>query len=166
MKVNDKFMDDADNCLNNIIDRLTHDSFFVECDITTEYTAFEEDVKDFCDKYIDTYIKNNKYEEAFNSLVRLTDAIVDVEDNMDMDDYYRPVELITYYFAKLLTLSRGAIKNRIHNWMYNYVEEYKDISLIADEYFRVFLEGKMIYHADEYYTNYNDYNHVLSYYVD
>jgi len=60
MKVNDKFMDDADNCLNNIIDRLTHDSFFVEGDITTEYTAFEEDVKDFCDKYIDTYIKNNK----------------------------------------------------------------------------------------------------------
>ena len=91
---------------------------------------------------------------------------MDVEYDMAEEDYFRPTELITYYIAKLITKSHGKLSNTIHNWMYRIAEDYEDESLVADSYFRVFLEGRMIYHADKYYTDYVDYEEVLSYYKD
>lgn len=48
--------------------------------------------------------------------------------------------------------------------MYNFVLENEGFSMITDSYFSVFLDGRMIYHADRYYTDYDDYEEVLSYY--
>ncbi|RAP54802.1 MAG: hypothetical protein BZ137_00300 [Methanosphaera sp. rholeuAM130] len=158
------FESDADKCLNEIIHDLRYDRYFYECDITMEYSLFESSVKDYCDKYIVMYLENNDNEEAFRCLVKLSETIIDVEDDMSDEDYFRPSELITYYFARIISLSNGSLKNRIHNWMYKLVEKYEGISYLVDNYFKVFLEGDMIYHADEYYTNYDDYDEVLSYY--
>ena len=157
---------DANKHLNSIMDQLEYDRDYYECDITMEYAPFEMDVKQFCDNDITAFLAHGENEKAFELLVRLVEFMNDMEGDMSEDDIFRPTELITYYFAKIITLSSGSLKNRIYNWMYNFTEENEEYSLIADNYFRVFLEGKLIYHADEYYTNYSDYKEVLSYYKD
>jgi len=158
-----KIEKDAIGSLNRIIDQLEYERDYYECDITMEYSPFEEDVKLFCDNFISAYLANDEKKKAFDLLVRLVNVMAKNECEMYEEDIFRPTELLTYYFAKIISLSNGSLKNRIHNWMYSFTKENEE-SLIANDYFRVFLEGKLIYHADKYYTNYADYKKVLSYY--
>ena len=77
------------------------------------------------------------------------------------EDFFRPVELITYYFGKLINSSDDNLKNEIHRWLVNFCNDNYDDMIVTD-YFKPFLYGEKIYHADNYYVDYKDFNKMIS----
>ena len=75
------------------------------------------------------------------------------------EDFFRPAELITYYFGKIIS-SNSNLKVVIHDWIVEFSNEY-ECDMIVEEYFRPFINGEKIYHADNYYTGYRDLNRMM-----
>lgn len=149
--------------LKYIIYELESNPDFYECDIEYEYTSFEESLKEFCDSDIRNCLENNENDIVLDALVSIIESINVIESDMFYENFFRPVELLTYYFGRLILFSEGAMKNRVYNWMYRFIEE-NEHSMISEEYFKPFIEGDGIYHADNYYTDYDDFKKVISIY--
>lgn len=153
----------ASEAFNYLLNNL-YDYEFYSADIDYEYSPLEESVKSYCDKYITKYLELGKTDKVFDNLKTIMEALLEIEMDTDFDNLFRPVELLTYYFGKLITASDGAMKNRVYTWMYSFVEENEECSLIVDDYLKPFMEGIKIYHADEYYTDYDDYDEIVQIY--
>jgi len=145
--------------LNHMINGLKNDRWFYECDIEYEYTPFEEEIKNYCDSYFEVYIANDKGVEFFNSLKSVVEAIVECNADMYDEDFSRPAELITYYLGKTIS-SDDNLKVKIQEWLIDFCDEY-DEDMLVEDYFKPFLNGEKIYHADNYYTDYDDFNKMM-----
>ena len=146
--------------LNGIINGLENDRWYFDADIECEYTPFEQDIKVYCEQYCEVYLTNNEAELFFESLIRIVYAIVECDADMYDEDFFRPAELITYYFGKIIS-SDNNLKDRIHDWIVGFSVEF-DGDMLVEDYFRPFINGERIYHADNYYTGYGDLNRMLS----
>lgn len=153
----------ASNSLKYMINALNSDFEFYECGFEYEYSPFEQSIKEYCDSYADFYIEHNANEIFFNSLVSVVEAVVNCNANYYDEDFFRPIELITYYLSKLIISSEDDLKNKIHDWLLDFIDEWEG-DMIVEEYFKPFVNGERVYHADEYYTGYNDFNEVISIY--
>ena len=147
-------------CLNNTINSLENNREFYECDIEYEYTPFEEEIKNYCDSYAEFYLANNESGEFFDSLKKVVECIVECNADMHDEDFFRPVELITYYLGKIIS-SDEDLKENIYDWLVDFCEEYEG-DMIVEDYFKKFINGKKIYHADTYYTGYDDFNAMIT----
>ena len=145
--------------VKTMIDHLENDRWYYEADIEYEYTSFEINIKKYCDLYCEVYISNDESELFFDSLTKIVEAIVECNADMYDEDFSRPAELITYYFGKIIS-SDDDLKEHIYNWLLNFCEEYEGDMLVED-YFRHFINGEKIYHADNYYTEYKDLNRMM-----
>lgn len=155
----DKNHSKALESLNYMIKGLKNDRFYYDLDFECEYTPFEEDIKDYCDSYAEFYIKNNMSREFFNSLKIVIEAILECNADMYEEDFFRPVELITYYLGKIVS-SDVDLKQDIHDWLCDLCDE-NDGDIFVEDYFKKFINGEKIYHADNYYTDYNDFNKMI-----
>lgn len=143
-----------------IVRRLNSDYEFYECDFEYEYTPFEESIKRYCDSYADSYILGGDGEIFFDSLAAIVEAVAGCDGECYDEDFFRPIELITYYFGRLIYSSDDVLKDKIYSWLVSFCDEYYD-DMIVIEYFRPFLNGEKIYHADNYYTDYKDFNRMV-----
>lgn len=159
----DETNSNASKYVKYMLNALRNDRQYYECDFEYEYTPFEEDIKQYCDSYADFYISNGKGEIFFESLASIVEAVVECETDAYDEDFFRPFELITYYFGKLIFSAEDWLKNSIQKWLVNFCEEFND-GMIVRDYFKPFLSGKKIYHADNYYTGYPDFNKMISVY--
>lgn len=155
-----KMYEQAQKKLNYILDSLKNDRCFYECDINCEYTSFEESLKSYCDSYGNLYIQNNDCELFFSSLKSIVEAIVECLADMYDEDFFRPAELITYYFGKIVT-NDISLKDEVYNWLSDFCRKY-DGDMLVVEYFEPFINGESIYHADDYYTGYDDLKEMMS----
>ena len=140
------------NASDNICYNLKNNPEYYEADISYEYSPFEESLKSYCDSYIN--IVDGK--DFFNSLVNIVQIIAEY----DYEDVFRPVELITYYLGKIIFLNDD-LRDVVYNWLAGFCRDFKK-DWIVEEYFKPFINGKMIFHADEYYTDYDDFNEMIS----
>lgn len=147
------------NVFNKIINGLKNDPGFYMLDISCEYTPFEESIKSYCDSYFKFYSVNDELEFFFNSLTVIVEAIVENGSEEYYEDFFRPAELLTYYFGKIIS-SAIKLKEDIKNWLADFCKDFKG-DIIVDEYFKPFIDGKKIYHADIYYTDYDDFNMMI-----
>ena len=145
--------------LNSMIYSLENDRWYYDADIECEYTPFEQDIKSYCDGYFEIYMANNGQDLFFDSLTRIVNAIVECNADMYDEDFFRPAELITYYFGKIIS-SNTNLKDTIHDWIDEFSDEFEGDMLVED-YFRPFINGEKIYHADNYYTGYDDLNRMM-----
>ena len=155
----DKVHNKALKSLNSMIDGLENDRWFYEGDIEYEYTSFEEEIKSYCDSYAEFYISNNKTEKFFDSIKKVVEAIVECDADMYDEDFFRPIELITYYLGKIIS-SDSNLKEDVHDWLEDFCDE-NEGDIFVEDYFKPFLKGDKIFHADNYYTGYNDYNKMI-----
>ena len=146
--------------LNSMIDGLKNLRWYYEADIEYEYSPFENSIKEYCDKYCEFYLMCNEAELFFDSLKSIIESIVDCNADMYYEDFFRPVELITYYIGKIISSDNG-LKDKIREWMADFCSEYEG-DMVAEEYFRPFISGEKIYHADNYYTDYDDFSEMIS----
>ena len=142
----------SSKALNYMIKGLENDRWYFEGDIEYEYTPFEEEIKDYCDSYFEVYIANGEGVEFFNSLKSVVEAIVECNADMYDEDFFRPAELITYYLGKTVS-SDDDLKVKIREWLVDFCDVYEGDMLVED-YFKPFLNGERIYHADNYYTGF------------
>ncbi len=149
----------ASENLNYMIDSLKNQRWFYEGDIEYEYTPFEEKIKNYCDSYAEFYIKNNESGVFFDSLKMVIEAILECNADMYDEDFFRPVELITYYLGKIAS-SDSDLKKNIHDWLADFCDE-NEGDIFVEDYFKKFISGEKIYHADNYYTGYNDFNKMI-----
>ena len=149
----------SSKALNYMIKGLENDRWYFEGDIEYEYTPFEEEIKDYCDSYFEVYIANGEGVEFFNSLKSVVEAIVECNADMYDEDFFRPAELITYYLGKTVS-SDDDLKVKIREWLVDFCDVYEGDMLVED-YFKPFLNGERIYHADNYYTGYDDLNKMM-----
>lgn len=145
--------------LTSMINGLGNDRYYYDADFECEYTSFEEDIKNYCETYCEFYLTNGDAEMFFDSLTRIVNAIVECDAEMYDEDFFRPAELITYYFGKIIS-SDNDLKKEIHDWLVEFSGEYEG-DMIVEDYFRPFLKGEKIYHADNYYTGYDDLNAMM-----
>ena len=149
----------SSKALKRMIEGLENDRWYFEADIEYEYTPFEGDIKDYCDSYFEVYIANGEGVEFFNSLKSVVEAIVECNADMYYEDFFRPAELITYYLGKTVS-SDDNLKVKIREWLIDFCDVYEGDMLVED-YFKPFLNGEKIYHADSYYTGYDDLNKMM-----
>ena len=145
--------------LNYMIDHLKNDIWFYEADIFNEYTPFEEEIKYYCDSYANHYIANNEAEQFFNSLIVIVESIIQYNATPYYEDFFRPVELITYYMGKISS-SDADLKSEIYDRLDEFCNKYEGHDIVKN-YFKKFIKGEKIYHADNYYTGYDDYNKMI-----
>ena len=145
--------------LNRMIDSLENDRWYCDGDIECEYTSFEQDIKNYCDSYYEFYMSNGESELFFEALTKIVEAIAECSTDMYDEDFFRPAELITYYFGKIIS-SDNDLKEHVYDWLENFCEEYDGDMLVMD-YFKPFINGEKIYHADSYYTGYKDLNRMM-----
>lgn len=145
--------------MESIISSLKNDRWYYDADFEYEYTPFEQDIKTHCESYCEFYIINNEAGLFFDSLTRIADAMVACEADKYGEDFFRPAELITYYFGKIIT-GDNDLKDPVHDWMVEFCHENEE-SMIVEDYFRPFIKGEKIYHADSYYTGYDDLNRMM-----
>ena len=143
----------------SMIKGLENDRYYYDADFECEYTSFEEDIKNYCETYCEFYLTNGDAEMFFDSLTRIVNAIVRCDADMYDEDFFRPAELITYYFGKIIS-SDNDLKKEIHDWLVEFSREYEG-DMIVEDYFRPFLKGEKIYHADNHYTGYDDLNAMM-----
>lgn len=135
---------------------------YYECDIGCEYTSFEEDLKLYCDLYADFYIENNACGVFFEALKSISESIIGCSDDFYYyEDFFRPVQLIIYYLGKLILSSGDNLKDKIYDWLIGFCSKNENDDFVV-EYFHPFLEGKKISNSDRQYTNYKDFNKVVS----
>lgn len=145
--------------VDSIVYSLRNNRWYYDADFECKYTPFEEDIKKYCDSYCEVYISNNEAGLFFNNLTHIVDAIVECDAEMYDEDFFRPAELITYYFGKIITSDDG-LKDRVHDWISGFCRRNEDDMIEAD-YFTPFIKGEKIYHADNQYTGYDDLNRML-----
>jgi len=145
--------------MDSIVYSLRNDPWYYDADFECEYTSFEEDIKKYCDSYCEYYISNNEAGLFFDNLARIVNAIVECDSEMYDEDFYRPAELITYYFGKIITAD-DELKDHVHDWLAEFCRKNED-DMIAVDYFTPFMNGEKIYHADNRYTGYDDLNLML-----
>lgn len=155
-----EIFDLSQKSLKSIINGLNNKPDFYESSIGFEYSSFEESLKSYCDSYCMVYINNNRSKEFFSSLTSIVECIVDCDCDMYYENFFRPVELITYYFGKIISIDAG-LKDEIYQWLYDFCREFEE-DMIVEEYFEPFINGGNIFHADEYYTDYGDFNKMIS----
>lgn len=159
MIMTSEYDEKSSKALNYMIKGLENDRWYFEGDIEYEYTPFEEEIKDYCDSYFEVYIANGEGVEFFNSLKSVVEAIVECNADMYDEDFFRPAELITYYLGKTVS-SDDDLKVKIREWLVDFCDVYEGDMLVED-YFKPFLNGERIYHADNYYTGYDDLNKMM-----
>jgi len=147
------------NSADSIINSLKNDLEYYDADFEWEYTPFEEDLKLYCDSYFEVYMENNINELFFDSLKRIVNAMVECTSDMYDEDFYRPAELITYYFGKIISTDTG-LKDLVHDWLLVFCRE-NEGNMVVEDYFHHFINGEKIYHADSNYTNYKDLNRMM-----
>ena len=59
------------------------------------------------------------------------------------EDFFRPIELITYYLGKLIISSEDDLKNKIHAWLLDFIDEWEG-DMIVEEYFKPFVNGERV----------------------
>lgn len=152
----------ASDYLKYILKDLEMDPDFYGADFEVEYSSFEQSLKEYCDSYFDFYIQNDAHDVFFDALVSITEAIAECRDDFYYyEEFFRPMELITYYFGKLAFISDYSLKEDIYEWISDFCKENKD-DFIVDEYLAVFINGEKISRSDSYYTNYKDFNRMVS----
>lgn len=154
-----KMHDSALKSLKHIIQGLNNDREFYEIDIDWEYTPFEDSLKSYCDSYFDFYLDNGCGEVFFNSLVSVVEAIVECNAENYYEDFFRPAELITYYFAKIASHDDD-LKDLIHDWLVEFCSDFEG-DMIVDDYFKPFIDGEKISNSDNYYADYADFNRMI-----
>lgn len=156
----DEIHEKASDNLDYIIRHLINDRQFYDADFEFEYTLFEESVKQYCDSYCEFYLRENRAEMFFNSLIRIVENVVNCDADMYYEDFFRPAELITYYFGKIISHD-NELKYSIHEWLVDFCDEFEG-DMLVEEYFKPFINGEKIYHADNNYTGYKDFNKMIS----
>ena len=149
--------DESDKKLKYIINELKNNRQFYESDYFTEYSPFERSLKEFFDVNVITCLEKKEYDYVFYVLTSIIDTLGEIETKCYYEDLFRPVEIITYFFGKLIIISDDSMKKKIYEWIKEYVDENED-TMISFEYFKPFIEGYGIYHSDEYYTDYDDFD--------
>ena len=160
----DEINDEAESYLKYILDNLNNNYEFYEADISYEYTSFEESIKKYCDSYFEFYLVNSSCDVLFNALISVFEVIIGIDSSMYYENFFRPVELMTYYLGKLV-ISEAMMKNKVYSWINKFIECNEE-DMIVEEYFIPFINGEKIYHADEYYTDYDDFNKVVRVFKD
>lgn len=145
--------------VDSIVYSLRNNRWYYDADFECEYTPFEEDIKKYCDSYCEVYILNNEAGLFFDNLTHIVDAIVECDAEMYDEDFFRPAELITYYFGRIITSDDG-LKDRVHDWLVEFCRRNED-DMISVDYFTPFIKGERIYHADNHYTGYADLKRML-----
>lgn len=79
---------------------------------------------------------------------------------MYYEDFFRPAEFITYYFGKNISHD-NEVKDSIHEWPVDFCDEFEE-DMLVKEYFKPFINGEKIYPADNNYTDYKDFNKMIS----
>ena len=162
-KTEDEMKKESDERLNHIINELQRNPDYYQVDIEYEYTPFETALKDFYDTYWEFFLSNG-YDFQFSiSLMLVIHTMNKIESYSYDEDFFRPMELLTYYLGKAISLSSDDIQKFIDNWILEFIKDNEE-SFIVDEYLKPFYNGEEIYHADEYYTGYDDFYEMISVY--
>ena len=154
-KKHKKALKDTESMINS----LENERWYYDADFECEYTPFEEDIKIYCDANFEFYSANNREDLFFESLTRIVYAIAGCNADMYYEDFFRPAELITYYFGKIIS-SNSNMKDPVRDWIAEFSDEYEG-DMIVEEYFTPFIKGEKVYHADTYYTGYKDLNRMM-----
>lgn len=113
------------NDMDSIVYSLRNNRWYYDADFKCEYTPFEEDIKKYCDSYCEVYISNNEAGLFFDNLTHIVDAIVECDAEMYDEDFFRPAELITYYFGRIIT-SDNDLKDPVHDWISGFCRRNED----------------------------------------